>query len=76
MKLRETTEVLAIDLAKLRDTLVILGSIAKGADLPALVFLMSMAELEAVQAELMPNARRLPKSRRITGGRRRSASGF
>lgn len=46
MKLTETTEVLAI----LRNTLAILSSIAKGADLPALVFLIGMAELEAVQA--------------------------
>jgi hypothetical protein len=45
------TEVLAIVLAMLRDTLAILSSIAKGADLPALVFLVGMAELEAVQAE-------------------------
>jgi hypothetical protein len=43
----ETTDVLAT----LRNTLAILGSIAERADLPNLVFLIGMAELEAVQAE-------------------------
>jgi hypothetical protein len=38
-------------LALLRNSLAILSSIAKGADLPALAFLIGMAELEAVQAE-------------------------
>jgi hypothetical protein len=43
----EATEVLAT----LRNTLAILGSIAQREDLPALVFLIGMAELEAAQAE-------------------------
>jgi hypothetical protein len=43
----EITEVLAT----LRNTLAILGSIAERADLPNLVFLIGMAELEAAQAE-------------------------
>lgn len=42
-----TTEVLAT----LRNTLAILGSIAQREQLPALVFLIGMAELEAAQAE-------------------------
>jgi hypothetical protein len=50
--MKETTEVLSM----LRNTLAILSSIAKGADLPALVFLIDMAELEAAQAEA--NAKR------------------
>lgn len=45
--MKESTEVLAM----LRNRLAILGSVAKGADLPALVFLIGMAELEAAQAE-------------------------
>jgi hypothetical protein len=45
--MRETTEVLAT----LRNTLAILGSIAQRADLPNLVFLIGMAELEAAEAE-------------------------
>ena len=42
----ETTETLAL----LRNSLAILSSIAERADLPALVFLIGMAELEATQA--------------------------
>lgn len=38
-------------LAMLRNTLGILSSVAKSADLPALAFLIGMAELEAAQAE-------------------------
>jgi hypothetical protein len=38
-------------LACLRNTLASLSSLAKGADLPALAFLIGMAELEAAQAE-------------------------
>jgi hypothetical protein len=45
--MKERTESLAI----LRHTLAISRSIAKGADFPALVFLIGMAELEAAQAE-------------------------
>ena len=45
--MKESTEVLAM----LRNTLAILGSVAKGADLPALEFLIGMAELEAAQSE-------------------------
>lgn len=41
------TEVLSM----LRNSLGILSSIAKRADLPSLVFLIGMAELEAAQAE-------------------------
>jgi hypothetical protein len=41
------TEVLSM----LRNTLGILSSIANSADLPALVFLIGMAELEAAQLE-------------------------
>jgi hypothetical protein len=43
-------------LAALRSSLASLSSIAKSADLPALAFLIGMAELEATQAEV--NARR------------------
>jgi hypothetical protein len=50
--MKDTTEALAT----LRNTLAILGSIAKDADLPALVFLIGMGELEATQAEA--NAKR------------------
>ena len=54
--MKETTEILAL----LRNSLAILGSIAKSADkraskdagLPALVFLIGMAELEASRAEV------------------------
>lgn len=45
--MKESTEVLSM----LRNTLAILGSVAKDADLPALVFLIGMAELEAAQTE-------------------------
>ncbi len=45
--MKETTEILAM----LRHSLAALSSIAKGADFPALVFLIGMAELEAAQAE-------------------------
>ena len=45
--MKESTEILAM----LRNTLAILGSVAKDADLPALVVLIGMAELEAAQAE-------------------------
>jgi hypothetical protein len=45
--MNEATEVLAT----LRNTLAILGSIAQREDLPALVFLIGMAELEAAQTE-------------------------
>jgi hypothetical protein len=50
--MKESTEVLAA----LRSSLASLSSIAKSADLPALAFLIGMAELEATQAEV--NARR------------------
>jgi hypothetical protein len=40
----------------LRSSLASLSSVAKSADLPALAFLIGMAELEATQAEV--NARR------------------
>ena len=50
--MKETTEILAL----MRNALATLGTIAKGADLPALVFLIGMAELEAAQAEA--NAKR------------------
>jgi hypothetical protein len=43
-------------LAALRSSLASLSSIAKSVDLPALAFLIGMAELEATQAEV--NARR------------------
>jgi len=54
--MKETTEVLTM----LRQSLAILGVVAKSADLPALAFLIGMAELEAVQAETgaKRNARR------------------
>lgn len=45
--MKETTEVLAA----LRTALTVLASIAQRADLPNLVFLIGMAELEAAQAE-------------------------
>jgi len=45
-KMTETTETLAL----LRNSLSILSSIAERADLPALAFLIGMAELEATQA--------------------------
>jgi hypothetical protein len=49
--MKQTTEILGL----LRNSLAILGSIAKSADkranLPALVFLIGMAELEASRAE-------------------------
>ena len=45
-KMTETTETLAL----LRNSLAILVSIAERADLPALAFLIGMAELEATQA--------------------------
>jgi hypothetical protein len=44
-KMVETTETLAL----LRNSLAILSSIAERADLPALAFLIGMAELEASQ---------------------------
>jgi hypothetical protein len=50
--MKDSTEVLAV----LRSSLASLSSIAKSADLPALAFLIGMAELEATQAEV--NARR------------------
>jgi hypothetical protein len=50
--MKESTEVLAA----LRSSLASLSSVAKSADLPALAFLIGMAELEATQAEV--NARR------------------
>ena len=49
--MNQTSEILAL----LRNTLAISGSIAKAADLPALVFLIGMAELEAAQAEASAN---------------------
>jgi hypothetical protein len=64
-KMKETTGILAM----LRNSLAILNSIAKGADLPALVFLIGMAELEADQARPSPNVRVLAIDRQITGGR-------
>ena len=45
-KMTETTETLAL----LRNSLAILSSIAERADLPALAFLIGMAELEVTQA--------------------------
>ena len=45
--MKETTDVLTM----LRHSLAILSSVAKSADLPALAFLIGMAELEAAQAE-------------------------
>ncbi len=45
--MKETTEVLTM----LRHSLAILSSVAKSADLPALAFLIGMAELEAAHAE-------------------------
>ena len=56
--MKESTEVLAM----LRNTLAILGSVAKGADLPALVFLIGMAELEAAQAEANAKSEAFRKS--------------
>lgn len=46
--MKESIEVLEI----LRGSLASLSSIAKNADLPALAFLIGMAELEATQAEV------------------------
>jgi len=47
-KMKESTEVLTM----LRNELASLSSIAKRADLPALAFLIGMAELEATQVEV------------------------
>ncbi len=50
--MNEKTKVLAM----LRSVLTVLNSIAENADLPAIAFLIGMAELEATQAET--NAKR------------------
>jgi hypothetical protein len=61
----ETTETLAL----LRDSLAILSSIAETADLPALVFPIGMAELEAAQTPAKAKRKAFKKDRRHTGGR-------
>jgi hypothetical protein len=55
--MKETTEILAM----LRNSLAALGLIAKGAESPALAFLIGMAELEAAQAELKAKRKALRK---------------
>ena len=66
--MNQTTEILGL----LRNSLAILGSIAKSADkraskdasLPALVFLIGMAELEAARAEADVKRKIFTKSKR------------